>query len=160
VSHRAVTVCAAALWFAIALSGCGTDTLSATSLRARATAICTAAVRRGDQVTPPGSNGAGAAFLARGITIFRPELAALRRLAPPHGLASTYRVALGDTAQQLDALIATHRNLVDGHDSVVAIRQLDVELAAINARDTVAWKAVGAPVCTNLLPAPPPRQSS
>jgi hypothetical protein len=135
---------------AAALAGCGRDTLTAPSLRKRATLVCAAAVRRSDRIAVPVSNAGGVGFLAEGITIFRPELAALRKLAPPPRLATPYRAALADSAQQLDALIATDHNLRNGGDPVVAIKQLDVELGPINARDRAAWREVGAPVCSNL----------
>ncbi|MEA2198350.1 MAG: hypothetical protein QOJ25_2401 [Solirubrobacteraceae bacterium] len=135
---------------AVLLAGCGSSTLSARELRRRATLVCTTAVRRSDRISLPPSNAAGAVFLARGITIFRPELTALRKLAPPRSLANAYRVALADSAQQLDALIATDHNLRNGGDPVVAIRQLDVELGPINDRDRASWRTVGAPACANL----------
>jgi hypothetical protein len=135
---------------ALALSGCGSDTLSAPALRSQARLVCTTAVRRSDRIAMPGANPGGATFLAQGIAVFRPELGALRKLAPPRALASAYRAALADAAQQLDALIATDHNLRSGRDPVVAIKALDVELAAINARDAQAWRTVGVPACANL----------
>jgi hypothetical protein len=80
---------------------------------------------------------------------------ALRKLAPPHRLAEAYRAALADANQQLDALIATDHNLQSGGDPVVAIKQLDIELAAINLRDHAAWTIVGVPACANLTPGQP-----
>lgn len=92
-------------------------------------------------------------FLEQGIAIFSPEVAALRKLAPPRELVGPYRIALSDSTQQLDALVATERVLHSGRDPIVAIKQLDVELEAIDARDRAAWKAVGVPACSNLAPA-------
>jgi hypothetical protein len=140
----------AAIIAAVSLSGCGSSTLSAKALRTRANLLCTTAVRRSYRIATPHANSGGAAFLAQGITIFGSELDALHKLAPPRNLASAYRTSLSDSAQQLDALIATHHDLVAGDDPVVAIKQLDVELAAVNARDRAAWRAVGVPACTNL----------
>lgn len=148
---RAVTPLLTAI-IALSLSGCGGDTLSARALRTQASLVCSAAVQRSDRIVMPGSNSGGAAFLAQGITVFRPELAALRKLVPPRRLAEAYRAALGDSAQQLDALIATNHNLQSGGDPVGAIKQLDVELGAVNARDRQAWRAVGVPACANLQP--------
>ena len=146
---RTATACLAAAMTAVALGGCGSDTLTPGALRTRATALCATAIRRSSRIPAPSSNAAGAQFLAQGIAIFGPELSALRKLPPPHELAEAYRVALGDSAQQLDALIAAHSDVVRGHDPVVVIHQLDVELSAINARDLSAWRAVGAPACSN-----------
>jgi hypothetical protein len=142
----------AAIALTLALAGCGSGTLTAKELRRQANLVCTAAVRRSDGIAVPSSNAGGAAFLDQGITVFRRELVALRKLPPPRSLAEAYRAALGDSKQQLDALIATDHNLGSGGDPVVAIRQLDVELEAIDARDLQAWRAVGAPVCANLAP--------
>jgi len=137
---------------ALSGSGCGSSTLSARALRTQARRLCAAAIRRSDRIAMPGSNGGGATFLAHGITIFRSELGALRKLAPPRALVSAYRTSLGDSAQQLDALIATHHDLVHGDDPVVAIKQLEVELTAINSRDRDAWRATGVPACANQQP--------
>lgn len=114
--------------------------------------MCAQAIRRSNRIAIPNTNAGGTTFLARGITVFRPELAALRKLTPPHGLADAYRAALGDSTQQLDALIATELYLRHGGDPVVAIKQLDVELVAVNARDAQAWRAVGVQLCANLAP--------
>jgi len=135
---------------ALSLAGCGSSTLTARALRARANRLCAAAVRRSNRLTMPRSDSGGAAFLARGITIFGSELDALRKLVPPQRLAGAYRISLGDSAQQLDALIATEHGLRGGADPVLAIKQLDLELGAIDARDRQAWRALGVPACTNL----------
>ena len=148
--RRGVARLVAVAFGAILLAGCGSSTLTASELRTRATRLCTAAVRRSNQITLPASTSGGAAFLAQGITIFGPELAGLRKLAPPRSLAGAYRVALANAAQQLDALVATNHNLRNGDDPVVAIRQLNLELAPIDARDSASWRAVGAPACANL----------
>jgi hypothetical protein len=145
-----VAVALAVALVALSLGGCGSGVLSAPALRAQARLVCTTALRRSDRIAAPSSNGGGGAFLAQGIRVFRPELAALRRLTPPRSLAGDYRAALADSAQQVDALIATDHYLHAGGDPVVAIRQLDVELSAINARDRGAWRTLGVPVCANL----------
>ncbi|MDQ6775489.1 MAG: hypothetical protein M3071_04525 [Actinomycetota bacterium] len=147
-TKRALAPTLAVITFA--LSGCGNGTLTAKELRQQATVVCAAAVRRSDRIAIPRSNSGGAAFLDQGITVFRPELAAVRKLVPPRSLADAYRAALGDARQQLNALIAADQNLATGGDPVVAINQLDVELTAIDARDLGAWRAVGAPACANL----------
>ena len=134
----------------LALAGCGSSTLSARALRTQASGVCASAVRRSDRIALPGSNAGGAAFLAQGIKVFGPELEKLKKLAPPRGLAGAYSTALGDAAAQLDALVATEHDLRGGDDPVVAIRELGDELTAIDARDRAAWRAVGAPTCSNL----------
>jgi len=132
---------------AVTLAGCGSTTLSAHAVRTRAALLCTTAIRRSDKIAMPSSTSAGAAFLAKGITVFGSEVQALHKLAPPHELASAYRTALSTATQQLDALIATEHDLRAGGDPVIAIKQLDLELGPINARDRQAWRAVGVPDC-------------
>lgn len=151
-SARAVRIPVTVMALAACLSGCGSSALTAQQLRTQASALCRTAVRRSDRIALPSANTAGGNFLAHGIAVFRPELAALRKLVPPRRLAEPYRAALGDAKQQLDALIATDHNLSVGGDPVVGIKQLDVELAAVNLRDRQAWRAVGAPACANLAP--------
>ena len=135
---------------AVCLAGCGSGTLSAQTLRTQARRICATAIRRSDRIALPRSTAGGAAFLAQGIAVFRPELEALRKLAPPRTLAADYRAALGDSTQQLDGLVATEHDLRSGDDPVIAIKQLEVELTPIDARDRQAWRVVGAPACANL----------
>lgn len=149
-TFRAVTAGVTVLIIALLLSGCGSDTLSARALRSQARVLCRAAVRRSNRIAMPSSNSGGASFLAQGIAVFRPELDALRELKPPHSLAEAYHIALSDSAQQLDALIATEHNLLSGGDPVDTMNQLDVSLAAIAARDRAAWRTVGVTACTNL----------
>ncbi|MDQ6806949.1 MAG: hypothetical protein M3065_18770 [Actinomycetota bacterium] len=149
-TRRAAKLAVIAALVAVALSGCGSGTLTAKALRQQASLVCTTAVRHSARIAMPSSNSGGAAFLAQGIAVFRPELAALKQLEPPRRLAEAYRAALGDAKQQLDALIATDHTLGTGEDPVVAIKQLDVELAAIDVRDREAWRALGAPACANL----------
>ncbi|HEY5317531.1 MAG TPA: hypothetical protein VIJ20_06090 [Solirubrobacteraceae bacterium] len=148
-SARCVCVLLVAGLVAVLVCGCGSGTLSARVLRRQASVVCTAAVRRSDRIALPGTNSGGARFLEQGIAAFRPELEKLKQLAPPHRLAGLYRAALGDSTQQLDALIATNHDLQGGDDPVIAIKQLDVELTAINARDRAAWRSLGAPACAN-----------
>jgi len=154
-TRRTPTAALAAGLVVLALPGCGSSTLSPRALRRQANLLCTAAVRRSDRIALPGSNLGGARFLQQGITIFGSELRALRKLPPPPALADLYRTALSGSTQQLDALIATHHDLLHGDDPVVAIKQLEVELSAVNSRDREAWRAVGVPACTNLQPATP-----
>lgn len=149
---RIATAAIAVAITAVALSGCGSGTVSPRALRARAGRVCTASVRRSDRIALPRTNSGGTAFLAQGIKIFQSELDALRKLAPPRDLATAFHIAVSDSRQQLDALIGTEHNLRHGDDPVVAIKQLDVELGAINDRDREAWRAVGVPACTNLSP--------
>lgn len=139
-----------ALALALVLTGCGASTLSASALRTRASRLCNAAIRRSDDIPLPTQISGGATFLEHGIAVFGPELEQLRKLAPPARLASAYRVALGDSGQQLDALIASDHNLHHGADPVLAIKALEVELGPIDARDQASWRAVGAPACANL----------
>jgi hypothetical protein len=154
-SARAIRITVVVVALSLCLSGCGSGTLTAGELRTKATVVCRTAVRHSDRIALPSSNTAGSTFLAEGIAVFRPELVALRKLAPPHRLAEAYRAALADANQQLDALIATDHNLQSGGDPVVAIKQLDIELAAINLRDHAAWTTVGVPACANLTPGQP-----
>ena len=134
----------------LALAGCGGNALSPQALRTRATRICAQAVRSSDRIPLPASTAGGAAFLAQGIAIFGPELERLRRLVAPPKLAGAYRVALADSKQQLDALVASDHNLRAGGDPVVTVKLLDVELGPIDTRDQASWRAVGAPACANL----------
>lgn len=147
---RLATAALAITTLALTVAGCGSATLTARALRTQASIVCTRAIRRSESIAPPRANTAGGVFLAKGIAIFGPELSALRRLAPPHALADAYRTALAAAKQQLDALIATEHNLRGGDDPVVAIKQLDVELTPVDARDLEAWRAVGVPDCANL----------
>ncbi len=140
---------AAALLAALAIGGCGTTPLSTSQLRAGASRICGAAGRQADRVPTPGSPADGAAFLKRGITVLRPELAGLRRLRAPGDLARDYGRALTAFAGELHALAATAGELDRGDDPVIAIKTLQHRLAPIESEQNGAMRALGIPACMN-----------
>jgi hypothetical protein len=138
---------AALLMAAPLVAGCGSDTLTDSQLRARATRICTLATRRTDRITTPTTPGQGAAFLSRGITALSPELKALKRLSAPGDMGGDYRDAVDATGAELVALRSTLKGLRAGNDPVVAIKTLQRELKPAEARASSAWTTLELPAC-------------
>jgi len=75
---------------ALAVVGCGSSSLSASQLRARATPICKLAARQLSAIPAPALPERGARFLSQGIAALAPEISHLRAL----GSAGDYGDAL------------------------------------------------------------------
>ncbi|MEA2145438.1 MAG: hypothetical protein QOG59_1025, partial [Solirubrobacteraceae bacterium] len=90
----------------LGLGGCGSTApkpLSSLQLRAQAGAICSAASAAANAIPAPGWSGAPR-FLARGLTVLRPELVRLRFLHPTGAAGTTYRLALSSFSAELGAI--------------------------------------------------------
>ena len=142
--------CAAlAVIVAVAVSGCGSDSLSAAQLRTAALRACTTAARRLSQIPAPRTPSAAEAFLRRGVSALEPELTALDRLSPGPDLAAHYERARATTHREVDALRSTISGLKAGNDPAVAIKSLQQQLRPLERRAHVAWHAVGVPACAD-----------
>ncbi|HWE07739.1 MAG TPA: hypothetical protein VG325_00190 [Solirubrobacteraceae bacterium] len=141
----AVAVIAATV--AVAVSGCGSSSVSALQLRTGAQRACAAAALRLGRIQAPQQPGGGEAFVSQGIAALAPELTALKRLSPTPQLAASYRRARSATEQVLSALRSTLKGLKAGNDPVVAIKTLQQELLPLEGRAQAAWHAVGVPAC-------------
>jgi len=145
--HRPGAV--AALVTAVLAAGCGTSSLSAQQLHTGAQRACLAATRTLNRIPTPQLPSGGAAFLRRGISVLKPELAVLDRLHPGGGLAGSYALARNATRQELAALESTLKGLKAGNDPVVAIKTLQQQLIPLEQRATASWAAVGVPACAD-----------
>jgi hypothetical protein len=130
-------------------AGCGSDSLSAQQLHSAAQEACLVATRGLDRIPTPRLPAGGAAFLRRGITVLKPELAALQLLHPGGGLAESYARARNLTHRELGALESTLNGLKAGNDPVVAIKTLQQELLPLERRAAAAWAAAGVPACAD-----------
>lgn len=134
---------------ALALSGCGSSSPSASRLRAQATRVCQRALTESSRIQPPATPAQTAPFLRRGAGVLAGELAALRRLRVPSEQTGPYAAALEAMGQELNTLTATVHALDRGADPLSAIKTLQRKLTPIEARDTAAWRTVGVPACVN-----------
>jgi hypothetical protein len=132
---------------ALGLAGCGSSSLSAQQLRARATLSCNLARRQTGRIPTPALPGEGARFLSRGITALTPELGVLKKLTPPSDLRATYRRALSISAGELRALRSTLAGLRAGNDPVVAIKTLQQQLVPLETRADADWRSLSLPAC-------------
>jgi hypothetical protein len=132
---------------AVALAGCGSSSLSASQLRARAAVICDRAHVKTDAIATPALPSQGERFLTFGAAALAPELTALRRLRPLDDLAGDYRRALDATAGELGALRFTVTGLKAGNDPVVAIKTLQQRLAPLEQTGDAAWRSLKIPAC-------------
>jgi hypothetical protein len=134
---------------ALALSGCGSSSLSSTQLRGDATRICTATTQLTDRIPTPTSPGGATSFLTRGETAIAAEVKALTRLHPPSNLAAVYATAVGASDAELRSLRTTVRQLGRGSDPATAIKSLQRRLAPLEARANAAWQNLGISACVN-----------
>ncbi len=134
---------------AVLVAGCGSAELSDVQLRNRATRLCSIANRQADRIVTPATPSAAIAYLDRGIAVFRPELARLRKIRPPSDLATVYRTSVGAFSQQLSELELTVRKLHGGADPVSAMRTLERHLAPLEATEDRAWTSLDVPACVD-----------
>ncbi len=138
---------ALALLLAVALVGCGSDSLSTKQLRSDATRICVRAGRRLERIPTPQDPSQGAAFLRGGIAAIEPELTAVARMKPSSDAAAQYERAQTATREELAALRSALEGLKDGNDPAVALESLQDKLAPVERRASAAWRALGVPAC-------------
>jgi hypothetical protein len=131
----------------VALSGCGSSALSAGQVRSAATAACTAASRRTDQLPTPTQPSQSAAFLRGGIAALAPELTALAGLRPVPAQSADWSRALRAQDAELAALRAALRSLQRGADPVATIAGLQRRLTPLEERAGGAWRALGVAAC-------------
>jgi hypothetical protein len=142
-------VAALASLAALMLAACGNDRLPANELRSRATRICEAAGKRTDVIPAPGSPAQGAGFLQKGLATLRPELSALKGLKPPTDLDQVYTTAIDAFSHKVTALEGALSQLNSGADPISAFKQLQQQLAPIEAAENGAWQALQIPACVN-----------
>ena len=142
--------CAPALVLVLALlsAGCGgSSSMSARALRSDAGRVCAAATQQLNAIPTPQVPSQGASFLRRGIAALRSELAGLSTLRPRGELAVHFSQARSATEQELKVLQSSLRGLKTGNDPIVAFKTLQTQLAPLEKRAGVAWRAVGVPAC-------------
>jgi hypothetical protein len=131
----------------LALTACGSSTLSADQLRSGATEACNLARRSTDGIPTPSEPSEGVSFLSRGITALAPLQATLTKLRPPSDLAGDYRTAVRASATELAALRFALRGLKTGNDPIVALKTLQARLGPVESRGDAAWHSLKIPAC-------------
>jgi hypothetical protein len=134
----------------LAVAGCGgSSQLSASSLRSQASQVCTAADARMSAIPTPPSPSAAVMFLHSGLTVLRPELAALRALKPSGDLAEVYGISLRAFSRKLDTLSTTVHKIDTGGDPVKELQALQSQLGPLESTENGAWQALQIPACLN-----------
>jgi len=131
----------------LALSACGSDSLSADQLRAQAGAICARAARAADAIPMPASPDRGGSFLAQGLARLRPAAAQLRALKPPQELRGQYDRAARLADQEVALIGRRARAIAGGEDPADAFRQLAAALAPLTNEENAYWRALQIPAC-------------
>ncbi|MBV9838004.1 MAG: hypothetical protein JO156_07790 [Solirubrobacterales bacterium] len=134
---------------ALALTACGSSSLSSEQLRGAATRLCSAASKRAALIPTPSSPAAAAGFLSQGAAALSPELAGLRALHAPGDLAQVYATAVGASSAELSAIQAAVRDLAAGGDEVITVKSLQQQLAPMESEANGAWQALQIPACLN-----------
>jgi hypothetical protein len=138
-----LAVCA----LAAGAGGCGDGSLSASGLRAQASAICLRSADSAASVALPASEDGGATFLGAGTAYMRPALVALRKLKPPADLREGYKQALHVRGQELTLIMRSERAISHGADAVTAFRILQTQLASLEGLEDATWRALQVPAC-------------
>jgi len=132
---------------ALALTGCGGDSLTAAQLSTRASAICARTAAATDRVALPNGPAQGGRFLRRGLAYMRPAHAELRALKPPAGLRARYERAVQLGGREVE-LIARHADAIAGGDDVIAsYRRLDAALETLVRQENAYWRGLEIPAC-------------
>jgi hypothetical protein len=143
--HPATAPVLIGLLAALALTGCGGSSVTASQLRARATRVCNAAGRRLNAIPTPGTPSQGEEFVSRGVSALSRELSGLRAIRGP----SSFRDGLAAKVAELALLRSTVKGLRAGNDPVVAIKTLQQQLEPVEARAAAAWQGLGIPACAD-----------
>lgn len=138
---------AAAAVVSLAISGCGSSSLSAKRLGADATTICGRAALQADRIQPPHAPTGTAAFLEQGAAALTPELAQLRRLKPAAAQKGAYATMLGALESELQLLTTTANGLDRGADPQSAIKTLQERLAPVESDEAAASRQLQIPAC-------------
>lgn len=139
----------APLAVAVISSGCGSTPLSLTQLRTQATRICLGGSEQTAQIPAPRTPQAGAAFLRRGATVLRPELAQLRTLKPSGQAAADYSSALNAFSRELADVTSAARTYSRQSDPAAALQTLQRHLAPLEVRANHAWRTLQIPACVS-----------
>ena len=148
-ARRARILVALSVLSALALTACGSSSLSDKQLRTSAGRICTTANRRTARIPSPARPADATAYLSRGVAALTLELTQLRALHAPSDLAGDYRVAVAQAAAELTALRSAIKGLKTGDDPVVEIKTLQHRLAPLEARAGDAWRSVDVDACVS-----------
>jgi hypothetical protein len=143
--RRGAAASAAAL--SLALTACGSSSLSDRQLRADATRVCTVTRTRLNRIAVPSSPAAGVRFLRRGMAVLAPEIKGLRALSPPSALGSTYSRALDALTSELADIEVADTRLVHGGDPVQIFQTLASRTAPLEAQANGAWTQLQIPAC-------------
>jgi hypothetical protein len=142
----AATTAAASM---LALTGCGSSSLSTSRLRADATNICLRADAQSVRIQPPATPAGTSAFMRRGVAVLTPELAQLRRLRPPARERGAYSTMLGAFERELSILRTTSDGLDRGADPVSTIKTLQERLAPVESDEAAASRQLQIPACVS-----------
>jgi len=99
------------------------------------------------QIPTPRSPAGSAAFLERGLTVLRPELAELQTLRAPGELGQVYTVSVDALADKLKALASTLRRLRAGDDPRTEVARLARRLAPLDSAEDAAWRKLHVAAC-------------
>lgn len=143
-SHRSAGL---ALLAVAAVTGCGSVSASVIDLRRDAGTICRHTNRDFNPLPALPRQGQTVAFLDAGIARLRAELAKLRRVGPPAGVADVYRAALAAQGQELVVLRNTVQAIHQGEDPATAVKELGQQLGPLQRQANNAWQALEIPDC-------------
>ena len=131
----------------LAVSACGSMSLSLVQLRTRATAICDRANRRMRAISPPKAESEAKAFLEQGASALASELDQLKPLSTSGAAGSVYRTAVSAVSGELAALQGAVKELGAGQLAVPVLRSLEQRLSPLQTQADGAWRALDIHAC-------------
>jgi hypothetical protein len=129
------------------LAGCGSVSASVIDLRHDVGLICRQANRTFTGPLVPSGQAQEASFLRSGGAHLQAQLARLRMLTPPHGVADVYRAAMAALGQELGVLRTAVRAIHQGEDPALAFSTLKQQITPLENQANSAWQALEIPDC-------------
>ncbi len=142
-------VIALAVTGAVAASGCGSSRLDSGELHDKATEACTKAHQQLIKIPDPRADTEVQAFLTNSATVMGQLSAALKGLEPPSDVQQSWNLAVDLVGQQAASLQKGSRQLQQGGDPVVVLRNVADQATQSSQRERASWDALGIEACAN-----------
>ena len=140
---------ALAMAAALALSGCGDNRLDSGELHDKATEACSKAHQQLLKIPDPVNDSQVQPFLTSSAAIMGQLSAALKGLQPPSDVQDSWNLAVALVNDQAAGLQKASRQLQQGGDPVVVLRNVADQTTQSSERERASWDALGIEACAN-----------
>jgi len=140
---------ALAVTCAVAASGCGSSRLDSGELHDKATEACTKAHQQLVKIPDPQADTDVQAFVTNSATVMAQLSNALKSLEPPSDAQQSWNLVVGLVGEQAASLQKGARQLQQGGDPVVVLRNVADQSTQSSQRERASWDALGIEACAN-----------